>query len=156
METFEVPFFNNSLQVTLSAQGLVEVIWRKNKIKKNSRTSKSQKDFEAQLQDYLSGQAPLNLKVDWPRLPGTAFQKSVWKKMAQIPFGKTKSYGDIAHSLNKPGASRAVGSACGKNPVLLAIPCHRVVGSNGLGGFSGGGLRVKRQLLQLEGHDHFQ
>ncbi len=102
---------------------------------------------------FVSGKGDLKISIDWDNIQGTDFQKSVWKKMIQIPYGKTKSYGEIAKSLKKPGAARAVGTACGKNPILLAIPCHRVVGSTGLGGFSGGGLSVKRKLLSLENNN---
>ncbi len=82
---------------------------------------------------------------------GTAFQKKVWAALRQIPAGQTKSYGQLAAALGAPGAARAVGSACGANPIPLFIPCHRVLASGGgLGGFSGG-LHWKRQLLAREG-----
>jgi AraC family transcriptional regulator of adaptative response/methylated-DNA-[protein]-cysteine methyltransferase len=82
---------------------------------------------------------------------GTAFQKSVWKLMQSLPPGSTMSYGEVAAKLGKPGASRAVGSACGANPIPVLVPCHRILASNGkLGGFSGG-LDWKRKLLSIEG-----
>ena len=82
---------------------------------------------------------------------GTDFQKAVWRQLEQIPYGKTTTYGAIANLLAKPNASRAVGSANGKNPIPIILPCHRVVGSDGsLTGY-GGGLDAKRQLLRLEG-----
>lgn len=81
---------------------------------------------------------------------GTSLQKSVWKAMCRIPYGKTKTYGAIAQEIGKPKAVRAVGTACGKNPLLLMIPCHRIVGSHGrLGGFSAG-IKAKKYLLALE------
>lgn len=81
---------------------------------------------------------------------GTQFQQSVWKALTTIPYGKTCSYGDIAHQIGKPKASRAVGAANGKNPIPIIIPCHRVIGSTGkLTGF-GGGLEAKETLLGLE------
>ena len=81
---------------------------------------------------------------------GTAFQSSVWRELRNIPWGETRSYHDIACSLEKPSASRAVGAAIGRNPLPLIIPCHRVIGSNGsLTGFAGG-LTIKRQLLLIE------
>lgn len=81
---------------------------------------------------------------------GTPFQKSVWTAMSKIPFGKTKTYAEIACMIKKPKAVRAVGSACGKNPLLVIVPCHRVVGSNGgLGGFSAG-IKNKKLLLAHE------
>jgi methylated-DNA-[protein]-cysteine S-methyltransferase len=83
----------------------------------------------------------------------TAFQKDVWAAMREIPYGETRSYLWIAEKIGKPRACRAVGNACGKNPLLILQPCHRVVGSGGkLGGFSAG-LELKKALLQLEGVD---
>lgn len=83
-------------------------------------------------------------------LPGTVFQQKVWAAIRAIPYGETRSYGELAKTIGAPKSCRAVANACGKNPVPLFIPCHRVVGSNGtLGGFSSG-LAWKRQLLSLE------
>lgn len=100
-----------------------------------------------ELQDYLGG------KITTFSVPvsaeGTAFQKSVWKAMSKIPYGRTKTYGEIAKAIGKPKAVRAVGSACGKNPLLVLVPCHRVVGSSGLGGFSAG-VEAKKLLLAQE------
>jgi len=82
---------------------------------------------------------------------GTEFQKSVWNQLCQIERGSSKSYAEIATLAGKPGASRAVGSACGANPLLLMVPCHRVLGSGGrLGGFSAG-IERKQWLLTHEG-----
>lgn len=84
------------------------------------------------------------------RLHGTPFQRSVWEQLLRIPYGETRSYGDLAAALGNPGASRAVGLANGKNPVSIIVPCHRVVGSNGsLTGY-GGGLERKQRLLDFE------
>lgn len=80
---------------------------------------------------------------------GTAFQKKVWKAIAAIPYGETKTYGQIAEEIGHKGSARAVGSACGANPLAIIVPCHRVVGVNGLGGYAGG-LKIKRKLLELE------
>jgi O-6-methylguanine DNA methyltransferase len=86
-------------------------------------------------------------------LMGTEFQKSVWREMLKIPFGKTKSYGDIAKAVGKPKAVRAVGSACGANSIPVMVPCHRVLAANNqIGGF-GSGLGWKCKLLELEGVD---
>ena len=82
---------------------------------------------------------------------GTAFQQVVWRMLQTIPYGETRSYAWVARQIGKPKATRAVGAACGANPVPIVVPCHRVVGSDGsLGGFSGG-LALKRRLLALEG-----
>ena len=87
------------------------------------------------------------------KLNGTKFQISVWKEIKKIPRGQTKTYKDIAVALKKPKSSRAVANACGKNPLLIEIPCHRVIRSDGkLGGYSGkGGIKQKRKLLKEEG-----
>ena len=81
---------------------------------------------------------------------GTKFQKSVWKTLAQVPYGETRTYGDIARKIGKPKAFRAVGGANNANPIPIMIPCHRIIGADGsLVGF-GGGLEMKARLLQLE------
>ena len=84
------------------------------------------------------------------RLPGTDFQRSVWEQLCRIPYGETRSYGELADALGNPKASRAVGLANGKNPVGIIVPCHRVVGADGsLTGY-GGGLERKQRLLDFE------
>ncbi len=99
--------------------------------------------------DYLKDGVPLpDLPLDLQN--GTAFQQQVWTALRRIPFGETRSYGQIAREIDNPEAARAVGHACGSNPVPLFVPCHRVLGSGGaLGGFSAG-LHVKEALLSLE------
>jgi methylated-DNA-[protein]-cysteine S-methyltransferase len=103
-----------------------------------------------QLEAYFRGQRQsFDLPLDFR---GTDFQRSVWQALLGIPFGETRSYGEIAHSLGRPGASRAVGAANGRNPVSIIAPCHRVIGGGGgLTGFAGG-LEAKAWLLRLEGH----
>lgn len=81
---------------------------------------------------------------------GTAFQLAVWNTVREIPYGETHSYSEIAERIQKPNAVRAVGTAVGANPLLITIPCHRVIGKNGkLTGFRGG-LAMKKELLKLE------
>jgi methylated-DNA-[protein]-cysteine S-methyltransferase len=80
---------------------------------------------------------------------GSPFQNAVWAAIEQIPFGEVATYGDIAKRIERPSATRAVGTACGANPLPLLRPCHRVVSAQGLGGFSGG-LPLKEALLALE------
>jgi methylated-DNA-[protein]-cysteine S-methyltransferase len=83
-------------------------------------------------------------------LTGTPFQRAVWAKLLAIPYGRTRTYGQIAAELGKPRAARAVGTACGSNPIPILVPCHRIVaGNGGLGGF-GGGVGMKHDLLELE------
>ena len=87
------------------------------------------------------------------KLEGTKFQIKVWKAISRIPKGRIQTYKKIAKLIGKPKASRAVANACGQNPYLIKIPCHRVVRSDGnIGGYSGkGGMREKRRLLKNEG-----
>lgn len=101
-----------------------------------------------ELAEYFSGKRKkFELPID---IEGTPFQKSVWKALAQIPYGTTCSYRKVAESIKNVKAVRAVGTANGKNPVCILIPCHRVIASNGtIGGYSGG-LVKKRKLLALE------
>jgi methylated-DNA-[protein]-cysteine S-methyltransferase len=85
------------------------------------------------------------------RLEGTPFMRRVYDVVRRIPAGQTRSYGEVADAAGRPGAARAVGAAMAKNRICLFIPCHRVVGSSGIGGWSGsGGLEQKRALLELE------
>jgi O-6-methylguanine DNA methyltransferase len=104
---------------------------------------------EAGLKSSLAGRKPKNLPpLD---LAGTEFQKRVWNALRKVSTGKTESYGEIARAVGKPRAIRAVGGACGANPVPIFVPCHRVLAANKkLGGFSGG-LDWKRSLLAREG-----
>lgn len=106
------------------------------------------RDILLQLKQYLEGKLKrFHCHLD---LKGTPFQKKVWTALRKIPYGQTRSYGEIAQRIGHPKAFRAVGNANGKNPVPLIIPCHRVIESNGgLGGF-GHGLKVKKQLLDFE------
>lgn len=101
-----------------------------------------------QLEEYLSGKRMI---FDFPLNPkGTEFQKKVWDVLKTIPYGETWSYKQVAIALGKPTASRAVGMANNRNPIMIVVPCHRVVGSNGdLVGYAGG-LDVKAMLLKLE------
>jgi len=105
-------------------------------------------DAVEQLEEYFAGtRTEFELELE---LVGTAFQRRVWGALLTIPYGETRSYGDIARQIGSPGAFRAVGLANGHNPIGIIVPCHRVIGSNGsLTGY-GGGLDRKRSLLQLE------
>lgn len=108
----------------------------------------------SELNDYLKG-TPVKFSPELD-LFGTGFQKSVWNALLKIPYGKTASYKEIAELIGRRGAFRAVGSACGENPVPIVIPCHRVISSNGSPGGYSGGLEIKKALLGLEGKSlHF-
>lgn len=101
-----------------------------------------------QLEEYF---AAIRKNFDLPlKLKGTPFQLLVWEQLKQIPYGETRSYGEIAKAIGNPKASRAVGGANNKNPIGIIVPCHRVIGANGkLVGYAGG-LDVKEKLLMLE------
>lgn len=107
------------------------------------------------LEQYFAG-----LPVSFDKVPldvgGTPFRQSVWMALSQIPHGETWTYKQFAHSIGKPSAIRAVGTAIGRNPLPIILPCHRVVGSNGtLTGFRGG-LQMKKDILALEGVTHME
>ena len=107
------------------------------------------KKTAAQLNEYFAGKRKV---FDLPLKPeGTDFQRSVWQALLTIPFGETRSYREIAVQTGNPKACRAAGMANNRNPIVIIIPCHRVIGANGdLTGY-GGGLDIKKYLLELEG-----
>jgi O-6-methylguanine DNA methyltransferase len=105
--------------------------------------------YEAQLEEYFSGSRreftfPLDLR-------GTTFQLDCWRALSAIPYGETRTYADIARAIGKPQAFRAVGMANNRNPIAIVVPCHRVIASDGTLCGYGGGLDIKRRLLELEG-----
>ncbi|MFD1419094.1 methylated-DNA--[protein]-cysteine S-methyltransferase [Companilactobacillus keshanensis] len=106
------------------------------------------KTYVEELKEYLSGvRTTFDIRLD---VSGTEFQKQVWKQLQRIPYGQSSSYSRIAKKINRPNAVRAVGTAIGKNPVSIIVPCHRVLAKNGtLGGYRGG-LAMKQELLNLE------
>lgn len=104
--------------------------------------------FAAQFTEYFEG---TRTAFDFPLdMRGTPFQQSVWKALLDIPYGQVRTYSDIAEHLQKPKAVRAVGSAIGKNPVMIVVPCHRVIQKSGAISGYRGSLEMKRQLLKLE------
>lgn len=118
------------------------------KIKKDTTGTDFIKNVKLQLDEYFSGKRKIfDIKIN-PK--GTAFQKQVWQELQKIPYGETKFYSEIAESIGNKNAQRAIGSACNKNPILLVIPCHRVISKSGnIGGFAYG-RNVKLELLKLE------
>ncbi len=103
-----------------------------------------------QICEYIAGRRK---SFDLPyELYGTEFQKRVWIELCRIPYGETRTYKQIAEAVGNPESSRAVGSANGKNPIMIIVPCHRVIGTNGnLTGYAGG-LELKKALLDIERH----
>jgi methylated-DNA-[protein]-cysteine S-methyltransferase len=150
-----VPSPIGKLKLVGSDQGLAAILWEKDNPRR-VRVKAEVKDndhpvlleTERQLGEYFEcKRKSFSLKLD----PiGTKFQNDVWKALLAIPFGETRSYGQLAKQLGNPQASRAVGAANGRNPIAIVVPCHRVIGSSGkLTGFAGG-LDAKAHLLQLE------
>lgn len=125
----------------------VTAIHRLDKAEKDCRSPLTDRAFR-QISEYLKGG---RITFDLPLVPeGTEFQRNVWAELQKIPYGETRSYKDIATAVGNPKACRAVGMANNKNPLMIVIPCHRVVGSDGrLTGYAGG-LDMKAALLELE------
>lgn len=146
------------LKLVASDKGLVAILWE-NDTPRRVRLSELVEDkqhpvlceTERQLGEYFEGRRKsFSLKLD---MRGTLFQNEVWEALLAIPFGETRSYGQLAKQLGNPKATRAVGAANGRNPISIVVPCHRVIGSSGkLTGFAGG-LDTKAYLLELETKD---
>lgn len=133
------------LTVSATPDAIVSVAWTDDpQGEPNALLIEAQRQLEA----YFAGRLT---RFDLPlTITGSPFDKRVWEAMRQIPYGQTRSYGEIAMEVGS--GPRAIGGACGRNRIPLVIPCHRVLARHGLGGFSGGaGLPTKRWLLQLEG-----
>ena len=141
------------LTLVASEKGLVAIEVRNNAKQEVTAKNPSAEAIllktKKQLEQYFAGKrTSFDVALD---LVGTEFQVQAWRALCRIPFGKTISYGQQASNIKKPKAFRAVGSANGKNPIPIIVPCHRVVASDGsLGGYSLG-LEMKKQLLALEG-----
>jgi methylated-DNA-[protein]-cysteine S-methyltransferase len=143
------------LKLVATANALVAVLWEReqpNRVKLDTPNPDPRHpvliETERQLTEYFSG---ARTEFDLPLEPrGSEFQKTVWRALTKIPFGKTTSYLDLAKAVASAQAVRAVGAANGKNPLSIVVPCHRVIGANGsLTGFAGG-VEVKAKLLALE------
>lgn len=137
------------ITVRASDGEITSLAWTPDAVLAGPGRSNLMSETVSQLNAYFGG---LLKTFDLPLAPaGTDFQKSVWGEMLKIPPGQTRTYGEIAAALGS--AARAVGNACGANPVPIIIPCHRILAGNGMGGFSGGsGLVTKQALLDLEGY----
>ncbi|HEY1445372.1 MAG TPA: methylated-DNA--[protein]-cysteine S-methyltransferase [Acidimicrobiales bacterium] len=151
--TLTVPYEAPIGRLVLECDGDVLVgIWLPNE-RRNVRNDADDvptvlKETASQLDEYFAGE---RTGFDVPmELDGTDFQREVWTELTRIPYGETISYGELARRVGRPSAPRAVGQANGRNPIPVIVPCHRVLASNGIGGY-GGGLKVKRQLLAVEG-----
>lgn len=143
------------LKLVASDRGLVAVLWqndRPSRVRLDELVEDEQHPILVkavqQLSEYFAGRRKeFSIALD---MRGTAFQKDVWEALLGIPFGETRSYGQLARQLGNPQAMRAVGAANGRNPISIIVPCHRVIGASGkLTGFAGG-LDTKADLLELE------
>jgi methylated-DNA-[protein]-cysteine S-methyltransferase len=143
------------LKLVASDKGLVAILWENvnpKSVKLGALVENHDHpvllETERQLKEYFQGnRKSFSLKL---HLTGTKFQNDVWQALLAIPFGETRSYGQLARQLGNPRATRAVGAANGRNPIPIVVPCHRVIGASGeLTGF-GGGLKTKAHLLELE------
>ena len=143
------------LKLVASDKGLVAILWENDsprRVRLSELVPSEQHpvlvEAERQLGEYFAGsRKTFSIALD---MRGTPFQKNVWEALLAIPFGETRSYGQLAKQLGNPRATRAVGAANGRNPVSIIVPCHRVIGSSGkLTGFAGG-LETKAHLLSLE------
>ncbi|WP_421568962.1 methylated-DNA--[protein]-cysteine S-methyltransferase [Stenotrophomonas sp. PD6] len=154
-DTFDSPI--GALTVAGNSQGIHHILFENNRYDAKGREhwqrdADALRDARTQLLQFLHGD---RTGFELPLAPhGTDFQLRVWKALADIPFGETWSYVQLARHIGHPSASRAVGAANGRNPLPIVLPCHRVIGSSGaLTGF-GGGLETKAALLELEARGH--
>lgn len=123
--------------------------FRKSRAFRFEESTTAMQSYAQQLDEYFSGERrEFNFALD---LRGTDFQRACWRALAAIPYGETRSYADIARAVGRPRGFRAVGMANNRNPVAIVVPCHRVIASDGTLCGYGGGLDVKRKLLELEG-----
>jgi methylated-DNA-[protein]-cysteine S-methyltransferase len=152
-KTVESPV--GALTLVASDAGLAAILWPNDdpqRVRLGARAESAVhpvlRDAASQLGEYFAGtRTEFALPLDFV---GTEFQRSVWRALLTIPYGETRSYGDIARQIGRPAAVRAVGAANGRNPISIVAPCHRVIGANGkLTGFAGG-LETKAYLLALE------
>lgn len=146
------------LKLIASDKGLAAILWEDdnpNRIRVRTYTENNThpmlEEAQRQLKEYFEGQrTSFSLPLD---PVGTEFQKDVWNALSTIPYGETRSYGDIARQIGREKAIRAVGAANGRNPISIIVPCHRVIGASGdLTGFAGG-LEAKAALLSLEANN---
>lgn len=150
----ETPF--GPMQLAVDAGGVLVEVWLPNRRRRNethepfTREARSgTRDVRAQLSEYFARKRrDFDLRLD-PR--GSAFERNVWERLLAIPYGATTSYGAIAGELGLTNGARAVGRANGANPIPIVIPCHRVIGMDRTLTGYGGGLPLKRALLELEG-----
>jgi methylated-DNA-[protein]-cysteine S-methyltransferase len=143
-----------SVFLVASDKGLRGIYWKKQEppcvwsLEGNTPELRLLRQAVSELEEYFGGKRKaFGVKLD---LIGTPFQMRVWKQLCLIPFGQTLSYRDVADRIQNAKAFRAVGTANGRNPVSIIVPCHRVIAADGTMGGYAGGLKIKSQLLELE------
>lgn len=137
-----------AITIASNGQALTHLLFGEHLLNGEQKPSELTNLAANQLQEYFAGKRKV---FDLPLEPqGTEFQKTVWTALTEIPYGETRSYGEVASAINKPRAARAVGSANNKNPLHIVVPCHRVIGANGKPIGYAGGLKAKEFLLDLE------
>ena len=148
MDTILIDIYGDTY--TIMTEGDVVVGVAKGKYLQGSIESKEEFPLKVkkEVEEFLEGKRKdFDFKV---QIKGTDFEKKVYEGMIRIPYGRVMSYGDLAIKVGHPGAARAVGTACAKNNIPFIIPCHRVVASNGIGGFGELGVDLKIKLLEME------
>lgn len=146
MSTISVPFEDHFITASGSTRAVTSIDFTRDDRSCGELSGEIAKLAE-ELKRYASGEAVNFETILDPQ--GTPFQRLVWSTMRQIPYGQTWTYGQLAAAIGKPKAVRAVGQACHRNPCAPVVPCHRVVASNGLGGYYGG-IAMKQWLLNFE------
>jgi methylated-DNA-[protein]-cysteine S-methyltransferase len=142
------------LYLVAGSKGLQGIFWQKQPVRCVQNLDPKRAEDRPiikvvkQLKEYFAGKRK-EFDIDL-NFTGTVFQNRVWKALSEIPFGKTVAYKDIAKKIKNPKAVRAVGTANGRNPFCIIVPCHRVIAADGSIGGYGGGISVKRQLLDIE------
>ena len=151
---YEMKSTIGSIYLVGSIKGLQGVYWQKQPVKTVETLDPKRAEDKIiikavkQLKEYFTGQRKeFDIGLNFS---GTPFQNRVWRALSNIPFGKTVAYKDIARTINNPKAVRAVGTANGKNPFCIIVPCHRVIAADGSIGGYGGGISIKRRLLEIE------
>lgn len=138
------------LRLGWSDHGIVRLSWTRPGSGATAVNDDEVRAVMEKLRRYAEGEpVRWDVRLDWRG--ATEFQRRVWRVLQRIPYGETRTYGWVARQVGRPGAARAVGQACGANPVPMIVPCHRVVGGDGRWGGFRGGVARKRMLLTLEG-----
>ncbi|HEY7535753.1 MAG TPA: methylated-DNA--[protein]-cysteine S-methyltransferase [Thermodesulfobacteriota bacterium] len=159
MNPYSFSYFDcvlGTIYIINTPKGISAIIFGKNRFKEFIQSLNEVKPIQGgeaeksirEIRLYIGGRLKeFQVKLDLSS--GTPFQISVWRELLKIPYGQVRTYGEIARRIGNPNAARAVGGAVGANPIPIIVPCHRVVATNGLGGYSSG-IEIKKKLLHIE------